>query len=111
MELKSYFASIKKGTIEVINKDVISWILGNLVLDFSDNCNEVICTIYRNAKHKSFHELTHIHIDYSELSDLIKDIDNPNRKICIHKIFFGFIGVSFKVVDITHNKKFMIYSI
>ena len=111
MDIKEFFKDLHKGEIEIVNEHFVSWKLGELVLDFSDNDYECICVVYRNVKHKTFHQITHIHVDYSLLPNLLKDIDNPNRKICIHRILFGLIGTSFRIVDISYNKKFRIYSI
>ena len=102
-----YFKNLKKGKI-IINKDFVRWELGNLVLVFY-NGNDDYCCLIRTSKHE--YELTHIHIEKDKLEGLLHNIDDPCKKISIHKIFFGVFGATFSVVDANDKKKHRYYSI
>ena len=73
MDIKEFFKDLHKGEIEIVNEYVVSWKLGNLVLDFSDNDYECICVVYRNVKHKTFHQITHIAVF----------LNNHEEKMCM----------------------------
>lgn len=102
-----YFKVLKKGNIIFMKDDGVRWVLGDLILDFYEGKVEHVCVI-KTAKYKW--ELTHIHIGKDELEMLLKDIDNPNKKVCVHRILFGILGESFDIVDATENKKHRYYS-
>ena len=111
MELKPYFENIKKGTVKFNDSGDVTWELGELVLTFYDDRYECTCSIARKTKHKWHQEITHMHLDESDLKEFINDVDSPEKKLCVHKILNGVFGVVTSIVPADENKKFRIYSI
>lgn len=99
-----YFANLNKGKI-ITCDDKIRWELDNLILDFYEGTVDHICVV---RTHRHDRELTHIHVERLELEELIKEIDNPNKKVSVYKTLGGEV---FDIVDINENKKNRYYSV
>ena len=99
-----YFGSLNKGKL-IISDDKIRWEHDKMILDFYEGTVDHMCVVKTNRHER---ELTHIHIKRSELENLLKEIDNPNKKVSIHRTI---VGEAFDIVDVNENKKNRYYSV
>ena len=106
MPFIDHFKNLTKGEIIILN-DRVRWKLDKLILDFYEGKVDHTCIIRAN-KTKFEREYTHIHIEKEELDDLLKNIDDEDKKVSVKCSFFG---DTFKIVDINENKKHRHYSI
>ena len=101
-----YFKNLKKGEVIILN-DRVRWKLDKFILDFYEGKVDHMCVIRAN-KPKFEWEYTHVHFFIEDLADLLKDIDNPDKKVSVKCSIFG---EDFEIVDINENKKHSHYSI
>ena len=106
MSFIDHFKTLTKGEIIVLS-DRVRWKLDKLILDFYEDKDEHTCVVRANRP-KFEWEYTHIHIYKEELDGLLKDIDDPDKKVSVKCSFFG---EKFEIVDISENKKHRHYSI
>ena len=106
MDELTLFKDVHKGNVAQADKG-IRWELGEIVLIFYLDKVEDYCSVLLKGK-KRERELTHLHLSREETIDLIKQVDDPSKKIAVEKTFFC---ASFYVVDKSEQKPFIHYSI
>ena len=95
------FKNINKGKIIIHDDGNAEWTLGNMILLFDSGPVEITVQVcWKNR----FRTLTHFHANYDEIEEIIKEINNPNKVVCV-KSLLGIFGETFEVIDKTKMKK------
>jgi len=98
--LKYAKSAVHKGTVQILDDDAgFLWDLGELKLEFLIDFDETaVCYFIKNTRR----DVDHFHVDNVNVIDLIRQIDDDNKRIMITKTFWG---LCFDVVDKTLPKK------
>jgi len=106
MDELTLFKDVHKGNVTQADKG-IRWELGEIVLFFYLDKVEDYCSVLLKGK-KREREITHLHLSREDTIDLIKNVDDPSKKIAV---ITGWFLTTFMVVDQSENKKGRHYSI
>ena len=96
------FSDVTKGQLLFLDQ-CVEWVLGEVKLCIYGDGEEFLVLVKYRLKH--WHEVTHLHLDDTDLPELIKDINSPQNVICIKRDLFGLLGTSFAVIEKGKKKR------
>lgn len=93
-------SAVHKGTVQILDDDDgFLWDLGDLKLEFRMDNNETTVNYFIKSARRG---VEHFHVDNTDVIDLIRQIDDDNKRIMITKAFWG---MKFDIVDKALPKK------
>lgn len=94
------FDKVSKGKVNFIDPYLTEWVLGDLILIFSDEENGEHTV--RVCLKKWSKELTHLHIVNEDIEKFVKEIDDEQKAIVVEN---HLLWTDFKIIDKTEVKK------